>query len=158
MSHAMVEVVAFPYAQFQASVITGKAEVEWPPYNLDLYSLIIPSSPTSWFYTYMNRWPSMSWKKLLKTLSTWFQSRRSETQRAIYTKKHTKNAKPANKSFLWYLKKLSWILFQVLASFFFYESCFSSYALILGVSRKKSYCIAFSSIIGIKLITFSILS
>ena len=42
----MVEVVAFPYAQFQACVITGKAEVEWPPYDLDLYSLIIPPSPT----------------------------------------------------------------------------------------------------------------
>ena len=47
MSHTTVEVVAFPYAQFQACVITGKAEVEWPPYIVDLYSLIIPSSPTS---------------------------------------------------------------------------------------------------------------
>ena len=62
----MMEVVAFPYAQFQACVITGKAEVEWPPYNLDLYSLIIPPSPMSWFkYTYKSRWPSMSWRKLL---------------------------------------------------------------------------------------------
>ncbi len=43
-------------------------------------------------------------------------------------------------SFLQYLKKQFWILFQVLASFFFYESYFSSYALILGVSREKSYC------------------
>ena len=47
MSHTVMEVVAFPYAQFQACVITGKAEIEWPPYNLDLYFLIIPSSPTS---------------------------------------------------------------------------------------------------------------
>ena len=45
-------------------------------------------------------------------------------------------------SFLLYLKKLFWILFQVLASFFFYESYFLSYALILGVSREKSYCIS----------------
>ena len=36
-----------PYAQFQACVITGKAKVEWLPYNSDLYSLVIPSSPTS---------------------------------------------------------------------------------------------------------------
>ena len=43
-------------------------------------------------------------------------------------------------SFLWYLKKLFWILFQVLASFFFYEQYFLSYALILGVSREKLYC------------------
>ena len=43
--NATVEVVAFPYAQFQACVITGKAEVEWPPYTLDLYSLV--PSPTS---------------------------------------------------------------------------------------------------------------
>ena len=34
MSHTTVEVVVFPYAQFQACVITGKAEVEWPLYNL----------------------------------------------------------------------------------------------------------------------------
>ena len=42
-------------------------------------------------------------------------------------------------SFLLYLKKLFWILFQVLASFSFYESYFLSYALIVGVSREKSY-------------------
>ena len=42
MNHSTVEVVAFPYAQFQACVITGKAEVEWPPYNLDLYKTIFP--------------------------------------------------------------------------------------------------------------------
>ena len=47
MSHTIVEVVAFPYAQFQACVITDKAEADWPPYDLDLYSLIIPSSPAS---------------------------------------------------------------------------------------------------------------
>ena len=43
----MVEVVAFPYTEFQACIITGKAKVEWPPYNLDLYYLIIPASPKS---------------------------------------------------------------------------------------------------------------
>ena len=42
-----VEVVAFPYTPLQACVITDKAEVEWPPYDLGLYSLIIPSSPAS---------------------------------------------------------------------------------------------------------------
>ncbi len=47
MSHTTVEVVAFPYAQFQTCVISGKAVVEWPPYNLDLYSLIIPPCPTT---------------------------------------------------------------------------------------------------------------
>ena len=36
MSHTTVEVVAFPYTQFQACVITGKAEVEWPP-TLQIY-------------------------------------------------------------------------------------------------------------------------
>ena len=49
-------------------------------------------------------------------------------------------------SFLQYLKKLFWILFQVLASFFFYESYFLSYALILGVSREKSYCIVYANV------------
>ena len=43
-------------------------------------------------------------------------------------------------SFLLYLKKQFWIFFQVLVSFFFYELYLSSYALILGVSREKSYC------------------
>ena len=44
MSHTTVEVVAFPYAQFQTCVISGKAVVKWPPNNFDLYSLIIPPS------------------------------------------------------------------------------------------------------------------
>ena len=30
MSRATVEVIAFPYAEFQACVITGKAKTEWP--------------------------------------------------------------------------------------------------------------------------------
>ena len=47
MSHTTVEFVAFPYAQFQACVITDQAEFERPPYDLDLYSLIIPSTPMS---------------------------------------------------------------------------------------------------------------
>ena len=43
-------------------------------------------------------------------------------------------------SFLWYLKKQFWIIFKVLVSFFFYEVYFLSYALMVGVSREKSYC------------------
>ncbi len=43
-------------------------------------------------------------------------------------------------SFLLYLKKQFWIVFQVLVSFFFNELYFLSHALILGVSREKSYC------------------
>ena len=45
-------------------------------------------------------------------------------------------------SFLQYLKKQFWILFKVLVSFFFYELYLLSYALIVGVSREKSYCIS----------------
>ena len=43
-------------------------------------------------------------------------------------------------TFLWYLKKQFWIIFKVLVSSFFYELYFLSYALIVGVSREKSYC------------------
>ena len=149
ISHSTVEVVAFPCAQFQTCVISAKAVVEWPPYNVDLYSLIIPPSPTPWFkYTYKNWWPSMSWRKQLKSLSTWFQSRWSEMWWAIFTK----NAKPANKLkattlsiFFIIPRKQFWILFRVLVSFSFYELYFSSYALIVGVSREKSYCSTFFS-------------
>ena len=44
-------------------------------------------------------------------------------------------------SFLKYLKKLFWILFKMLVPFVFYELYFLSYALKVGVSREKSYCI-----------------
>ena len=134
--HTMAGSGAFFKAQFQSRVISCTAKVKGLPYS--------PNLPYIWSYAMIH-----SRQKKLSTINEQknLQGRRTHDSRADDPRHSGQYPQKCNahkqaegdhfESFLQYLKKLFWILFQVLASFFFYESYFLSYTLILGVSLDQ---------------------
>ena len=136
--HTTAEIRAFFNAQFQSRVISCTAKVKGLPYSPNLpYLLLVlchdslaPKKAVNYQWT----------KKGRCTHDSRADDPRHSGQYPQKCNAHKQAEGDHFESFLLYLKKLFWILFQVLASFFFYESYFLSFALILGVSREKSYC------------------